>query len=144
MANLLTTTHHHGKTMIDRPDDGIWLALLMLIAAITGAIGGCAGAAHIFLTSSKQVRVMQVIAYSVLGMFLGLLSFGLLAIGKYFGFMEINSIEALVGFCLAFGFGGSLFLSGTNVIIHWTTKHFGNWEVRFTARQDTKDRRKKR
>lgn len=130
--------------MIDKPTDGLWFMLLILIAAITGAIGGCAGAAHIFLSQDKPIRLIQVVAYGVIGMFLGLLSFGIMAAGKNLGLVDIRSVEALIGFCLAFGFGGSLMLSGTNLLIHWTTKHFGDWEIKFTARQDSKNRRKNR
>ncbi|GMQ79403.1 MAG: hypothetical protein BMS9Abin02_1991 [Anaerolineae bacterium] len=133
-----------GGAMIDKPDDGIWFLLLILTAAISGAIGGCAGAAHIFLSQEKPIRLMQVVAYGMLGMFLGMLSFGLLSAGSYYGFIMFRSVEALIGFSLAFGFLGSLFLSGTNVILHWTTKHLGDWEIKFTARQDTEERRRKR
>lgn len=140
VSNMMS---QHGQAIIHKPEDVTWFSILLLIAGIAGAIGGCAGAAHIFLTADKPVRLMQVIAYGILGTFLGLLSFGLLAIGKSYGLMEISSIEAMIGFCLAFGFGGSLFLSGTNIIIHWTTKHLGKWEVKFTARQDKEERREK-
>lgn len=133
--------NHTGHTIIHKPDDITWLGLLFIIAGITGAIGGCAGAAHIFLMKDKPVRTMQVIAYGMIGLFLGLLSFGILAAGTHYSLIEVHSVEAMIGFCLAFGFGGSLFLSGTNIIIHWTTKHLGDWEIKFTARQDTEERR---
>lgn len=136
--------NRRGKAMIDRPDDATWFIMLILIASITGAIGGCAGAAHIFLTSDKPIRAMQVVAYGIIGLFLGLLSFGLLAAGKHFGLLDITSVEAMIGFSLSFGFAGTLILSGTNIIIYWTTKHFGKWELKFTARQDHLERRGKR
>lgn len=143
MKHLVSNTlEQHGHTMIDKPADVTWLGVLFILAAITGAIGGCAGAAHIFLTQSKPIRLIQIIAYGVLGMFFGLLSFGLLAAGKHYGVLDIESVEAMIGFSLSFAFLGTLFLSGTNVIIYWTTKHFGKWEVKFTARQESEERRK--
>jgi len=138
---VIEMTTQHGSALISRPDDPAWIGILFVVASITGAIGGCAGAAHIFLMQDKPIRLLQLIAYGVIGMFLGLLSFGIIAAGTYFGMIEIHSIEALIGFTLAFGFGGSLFLSGTNIIIQWTTKHLGDWEIKFTARPDSLDRR---
>lgn len=130
--------------MIDKPHDGFWF-FLVLIVAITGAIGGCGGAAHIFLSGNRPVRLMQVVAYGVLGMMMSLLAIGLLSfLNKIYDLGISWPLETIVGFSLAFGFGGSLLLSGTNVLLQWTTKYFGKWEVNFTARQDHVERRKKR
>lgn len=131
--------------MIDRPADATWIGILIIMAAVTGAIGGVGGAAHIFLSRNRPVRHMQLVAYSILGMMMSVLAFGVISFVDQLWGLEIQwPIEAFIAFCLAFGFGGSLILSGVNVAVRWATKHFGDWEVKFTARQDSSDRRNKK
>lgn len=85
---------------------------------------------------------MQFIAYVILGMMMSLMAFGLLSFTNTFLNLGIRwPLEALVAFSLVWGFSGSLVMSGVNIMIRWTTKHFGKWDIKFTARQDGIDRR---
>lgn len=139
--NFIEQTSH--EVMIQKPDDGIsWMIAIIVLAGVSGGIGGCAGAAHIFLTKSRVIRLMQVMAYFIIGLAMGIMSLGALSmINHHFSMMIVMSLDEMMAFSMVFGFGGSLVLSGTNILIRWSTKHFGKWEVKFTARQKDQERR---
>lgn len=125
-----------GNSMIEKPDDHWWMVMLMMLAIVAGGVGGCAGAAHLFLAKHVSLRLVQVLAYMMLGVFMGLVSLASIIMLK----IEVKDVPTLMGFCAALGFGGSLVLSGVNVSVHWISKHF-NVELKWTLRRDAEERR---
>lgn len=141
MSETVKIPEYHN--LVQQPDDGSWMLLLFLVVAIAGAIGGCSGAAHVFLVSKKELRIMQLLAYSVLGVFMSIVGFGALsAYNSVFDNPLTLTVSEMIGFSLVLGFAGSLALSGTNILISWTTKHFGKLDIQFTVRKKEQDRRK--
>jgi hypothetical protein len=129
-------------SMVRIPDDGYsHLIALIILAGISGAIGGCANFAHIFIVKEHTIRWMKVGAYALLGFAFGIMSFAVLSTAIHFGIKISLELSELMGISMVFGFGGTLALTGTNLIVKWTTKRFGNIEVQFTARKDHEERR---
>ena len=93
--------------------------ILYAIAAITGMIGGCAAGSHQILRG-KELRVAVVIAYGIIGLFLGLLSFA------YANYLNVAlTFDKLVFSCLLSGFAGSVILASTNLTARWVLKRLG-------------------
>lgn len=122
--------------MITRPEtsDNIFLLIVYALAALSGGLGGCVVWSYYTKTHTRITAF--VLAYAIMGLVFGLVAAAVMSI-----FVREVSIHELLLYSLFAGFGGTAAIFGVNwgagVAFRW--KHF---EVKFTVRKPTQDRRK--
>lgn len=108
--------------------------ILLLLAAISGGLGGCAVTAHQFLSQGQggrvQMRASWLFAYAIIGAVFGLLFavYGTL-------FVEVQEYTDVVGPSLIAGIIGAATLGGVNVTTRLMLKKLGV-EVVVTIKRD--------
>ena len=111
----------------------------IVIAAVSGAFGGCAAAAHHVLASQGKLtqRTIFFLSYAIVGAAMGIFVIGA---ANLFG-LHFHTLEQFVLATMAAGFIGSLVLAGTNLTMRFLLKRLGI-EVTMTLRKNNENRRK--
>lgn len=110
--------------------------VLYSIAAVSGALGGCAAASN-HIMQGNALRISFVLAYAITGASMGVLTIAYANI--FFGTTDLSQV---IGHSLLAGLAGSTLMAGGHVSARWVLKRFGI-EVSITARKTSEDRRKK-
>jgi predicted membrane-bound spermidine synthase len=110
------------------------ILILYAIAAIAGGLGGCAAGCY-YLTHDKRPQWAFVVAYMVLGVVFGVLTFALLSAYHF----EPN-LHRLVLYAAAGGLGGALALASANFTVRLLFRKLG-LEIQFTMRKGKRNRR---
>ena len=105
-----------------------WLELIAYsVAAVGGALGGCAVASHGLLSNNKKdIRMAQFFAYMILGTMGALLSFS-------YSLFAYESIGDILGSSLLSGYSFAILLGAGNVTARAVLRRFGK-EVQVTIR----------
>ncbi len=114
--------------------------ILYAVAAVTGALGGCAAGAHVFL-SRKGFRIAFVIAYAVIGAAtsVGVAGAILWHIGQPISELSDGSIHQIITSSMIGGALGALALS----LLHMASKIALKWrgiEIEIVARKQESSR----
>lgn len=120
-----------------RDSFGLVEAVLYVIAAISGGLGGSMVAGHAVLRG-RSISLMIGCAYLVIGAVFGVLS---LAFASALG-IEVVDVDALVGNAVVAGAAASVTLASTNLSVRWVLKRLGV-EVEMTVRRRNEDRRRR-
>ena len=110
------------------------LAVLYAIAAISGALGGCAASCY-YMTHDKAPRWAFAVAYTVVGCVFGVVTFAGLAL-----LHPPASIHLLVLYSLGGGAAGAVALGSANLTVRILLRHLGV-EVAVTMRKAGEERR---
>lgn len=110
------------------------VAVLYAVAAISGALGGCATSCY-YMTHDKHPRWTFAIAYTIMGVVFGILTYAGLAI-----YHRPETVDMLVVSSIAGGAAGALALGAANLTVRLILRRLGV-EVAFTVRKAGEDRR---
>lgn len=112
------------------------VVFLYVLAAIAGLFGGCGAGAIMVLTSKKNVRIAQFMAYAFIGAIAAMLMLG-------FGYMagiQVHDTAGLIRWSVGAGVGVPIALFCQNLTISAVLRKFG-WELQFTMRRGNENRR---
>lgn len=113
-----------------------WFLLLYAIAAISGAMGGCASALYHLSHGGKQAFYAFAAAYAFMGLVFGVITIAVLVMyGE-----GPKDIHELILFSFIGGGGGSIALLSTNWTVRAVLRKFG-LDVQLTIRPESEERR---
>lgn len=103
--------------------------IALAVAAISGALGGCAVAGHHMLRG-RRITAAYFFAYIIIGVVFGVLA---LIYGSVFG-LSATSMEQLVGNSMIAGAAGTIALASTNLTARLILQRLGV-EVQLTVKE---------
>lgn len=117
----------------EQPD--LLIAVLYAVAAISGGLGGCAAASH-YLTHTRYHRLPFIIAYILLGIVFGVVTFAVMLVYGY----DPQNIHYVVLWSLVGGSAGSIALASANFTARLIFQKLGI-ELQVTVRKPDQERR---
>lgn len=121
--------------MPDKNPD-LWTIVLFHLAAVSGAMGGCAAGAAIGL-KRREILFGQIVAYGLIGFVCGGASY---AFGHLFD--HPGDVKSIMGWAVAVGVGVPVILACHNFGARYAFRVFGV-DVEFTMRKPGEERRSK-
>jgi hypothetical protein len=104
--------------MPDRSGDP-WTMLMYLLGAVTGGLGGCSVGALLYIRG-KELRPQLILAYSVMGLYFGLVGLVLLVVWRGVPI----TLENVMMYGGIIGAGSAFLLSGANISIRFASRKF--------------------